>query len=105
MYVSCIGFISIVVLLVARKRNLIPLEKILKKNSSYNRGHLKNRLIKQGLLKNECYVCFIKIWNNKKIVFELDHIDGVYNNNELSNLRLICPNCHSQTINFCNRKH
>lgn len=36
------------------------------------------------------------IWNNKPLVFILDHIDGHANNNTRTNLRLICPNCDSQ---------
>lgn len=35
------------------------------------------------------------IWNNKPLVFILDHIDGHANNNSRDNLRLICPNCDS----------
>lgn len=37
-----------------------------------------------------------EIWNNKPLVFILDHIDGHANNNTRTNLRLICPNCDSQ---------
>lgn len=36
------------------------------------------------------------MWNNKKIVFILDHIDGHHDNNDENNLRLVCPNCDSQ---------
>ena len=39
-------------------------------------------------------------WNNKPLVLQLDHIDGDSDNNFPSNIRLICPNCHSQTENF-----
>jgi predicted RNA-binding Zn-ribbon protein involved in translation (DUF1610 family) len=31
------------------------------------------------------------------------HVDGNRNNNDLSNLQLLCPNCHSQTDNFCSK--
>lgn len=31
----------------------------------------------------------------------MHHIDGNYKNNNLSNLQLLCPNCHSQTDNYC----
>lgn len=32
---------------------------------------------------------------------QLHHIDGDETNNELSNLQMLCPNCHSQTDNYC----
>ena len=35
-------------------------------------------------------------WNNKPLVFILDHIDGNADNNYRNNLRLVCPNCDSQ---------
>ena len=42
------------------------------------------------------------VWNNKPLVLQLDHIDGNSDNNEISNLRLLCPNCHTQTETFGN---
>lgn len=42
------------------------------------------------------------IWNNKTLVLQLDHVDGDSDNNHPSNLRLLCPNCHSQTETFGN---
>ena len=50
-----------------------------------------------------CEECNIYEWNNKPICLELDHIDGNNKNNNMDNLRLLCPNCHSQTINFRGR--
>lgn len=44
-----------------------------------------------------CTVCKINEWNNKKIVLEVEHIDGDSQNNKEENLTLLCPNCHSQT--------
>ena len=38
--------------------------------------------------------------NNKPLVLQLDHIDGDSDNNYPNNLRLLCPNCHSQTENY-----
>jgi hypothetical protein len=40
------------------------------------------------------------VWNNKPLVLQLDHIDGDSDNNYPTNLRLLCPNCHTQTDNF-----
>ena len=39
-------------------------------------------------------------WNNRPLVLQLDHIDGDSDNNFPSNIRLLCPNCHTQTENF-----
>ena len=61
---------------------------------------LKNRLLKEGLIINECAICGISKWNDKPINLELDHIDGKRINHSLSNLRLLCPNCHSQTETY-----
>jgi hypothetical protein len=40
-------------------------------------------------------------WMGQKLVLELDHIDGNKRNDERKNLRMLCPNCHSQTETYC----
>ncbi|WP_345043936.1 hypothetical protein [Arthrobacter methylotrophus] len=76
-----------------------PLDEILVENSSYlNRSHLKVRLIKAGLLRHECYECGLPpVWKGKPLTLQLDHVNGVNNDNRIGNLRFLCPNCHSQT--------
>lgn len=83
----------------------VPLEEVLVVKSSYSRSSLKKRLFKNGLLKEECYICGIgPVWNNRKLSLQIDHINGVPDDNRLENLRILCPNCHSQTDTFTSRK-
>ena len=79
----------------------IPLNEILDGlHPSYQTYKLKNRLIKEKILENICSECGLNEWNNKPINLELDHINGVRTNHKLENLRLLCPNCHSQTDTY-----
>lgn len=50
-----------------------------------------------------CSVCGIDSYNGKALILEVDHKDGDHKNNNIKNLRLICPNCHSQTETYKNR--
>ena len=85
-------------------KKLIPLEDILIENSTYlATSSLKNRLIKSNLLEYKCYNCGLQDWMGKPISLQLDHINGINNDNRLENLRLLCPNCHSQTNTFSGR--
>ena len=52
---------------------------------------------------NKCSECGIDEYNNKPITLEVDHKDGNHLNNTIKNLRLLCPNCHSQTHTYKNR--
>lgn len=87
--------------LVSGRSSAIPYEEILIIGSKTNRCNLRKRLIKDGLLKNVCSICLCRpVHNNKPLTLQLDHINGVNNDNRLNNLRLLCPNCHSQTETF-----
>lgn len=77
------------------------LEEILVENSQYtNMTKLKDRVLKAGLLETKCAICGITDWNNMPLVLQLDHINGNNRDNRIENLRLLCPNCHSQTETF-----
>lgn len=64
---------------------------------------LKIKLINSGILKYECSICKLSTWNDLPIPIELDHIDGNNQNNNLENLRILCPNCHAQTPTYCGK--
>lgn len=70
------------------------------KQPQYQTYKLKLRLIDEGLKFNKCEVCGLDEWNGKILNMELDHIDGDRTNHHLTNLRMICPNCHSQTDTY-----
>ena len=81
------------------------LSDILVENSKYyTTNTLKKRLIKEKLLEYKCSICELSEWNNKELVLQLDHINGVSNDNRINNLRLLCPNCHSQTDTYAGKK-
>jgi 5-methylcytosine-specific restriction endonuclease McrA len=65
------------------------------------------RALRRCLLQikgNQCETCKQSgIWNNQPLTLVVDHIDGNAGNNLPSNLRLLCPNCNSQTPTFCGR--
>ncbi len=51
-----------------------------------------------------CVECGIgEMYNSKPITLQVDHIDGNSDNNFPENLRLLCPNCHSQTDTWVTR--
>ena len=81
---------------VAHKKK--SLSEIMVKDSQYPRNHLKTRLIIEKILHNSCSICGQgPLWNNKPLSLQLDHINGVSNDCRKENLRLLCPNCHTQT--------
>lgn len=63
----------------------------------------KKYLILIGTKQNKCERCGIEKWLEEEITFDLHHIDGNNENNDVANLQLLCPNCHSLTPNYRGR--
>lgn len=70
--------------------------------ASGSHTRIKRQLVAEGVAKNECDVCHLPPeWQGKPLTLRLDHIDGDRDNYAVENLRLICPNCDSQTDTYC----
>lgn len=85
------------------KLNNIRKEDILKENCKHQRIVLRRYIIKNDLIPYKCAICGCTEWQGKTLSLELDHINGINNDNRLENLRFLCPNCHSQTSTYGSR--
>lgn len=80
------------------------LEEIFVKNSSVTQKVLRGYVERHKVLEYKCVNCGCDgHWQNGIISLELDHIDGDNTNNELTNLRYLCPNCHALTETYRGR--
>jgi hypothetical protein len=80
-----------------------PLDVMLVSGRVRNRGNLKRRLIAAGLKDGTCEECGIGEWRGRPLSLALHYVNGDGLDNRLANLRLLCPNCHSQTDNFAGK--
>jgi len=82
-----------------------PLKKLLRKNTHVHTSHLKSRLIRHGLIEKKCQLCGNPgEWLGQPLTLDMDHVNGDRTDNRLKNLRLLCPNCHSQTLTYKGKK-
>ena len=70
------------------------------KHPQYQSNKLRKRLFEEGYKEKKCEVCGIREWNGKPLSFECEHINGDSTDHRLSNLMIVCPNCHSQTDTY-----
>jgi len=81
-------------------KNGKPIECHLRVGSSITSYHLKNRLLRENILERKCSHCQRVEWMDNDIPLELDHINGINDDNRIENLRLLCPNCHALTSTY-----
>lgn len=79
----------------------LSIEETFIENSTVAQTTLRKKILKYNLIEYKCVECDnVGEWNSKKLVLQLDHINGINNDNRLENLRYLCPNCHTQTETF-----
>lgn len=83
------------------KRKVCTLEEIFCENSAVNRATLRRAAFK--VIDYKCSCGNIGEWVGLKLTLQLDHKNGVGNDNRKENLRWLCPNCHSQTESFAGK--
>ena len=73
-------------------------------NSTFSRGHLKERLYREGVKTRVCELCGQgEIWRGERMALILDHINGVGDDHRLENLRIVCPNCAATLSTHCGK--
>lgn len=70
-------------------------------DSQFKRAGLRKRVISDNILPYKCAICGnTGFWNNMPLNLQIDHINGISNDNRIENLRWLCPNCHAQTDTY-----
>lgn len=81
-------------LTIRNSRELVPIPQLV------SSSQVRKRLLEER--GSICELCGIVDWLDKEITFEVHHLDGDGDNNNLENLQVLCPNCHSQTPDYRN---
>jgi len=86
------------------RRSARPMHEILVEHSTYSRSALKRRLYEAGVKQPACELCGQGgQWRGKSMSLILDHVNGVWDDNRLENLRIVCPNCNATLDTHCGR--
>ncbi len=66
---------------------------------------IKKKILQDKIMPYKCNICGLSEWIGNPIPLELHHKDGDRWNNEINNLEIICPNCHTLTDNYKGKKN
>lgn len=93
-----------------KNTNIIPIRlddsEVFIENSTFSRQHLKKRIIKYKLIEYKCDKCNNNgSWLGEILSLQLEHRNGINNDNRIENLCFLCPNCHSQTDTFSGKSN
>lgn len=80
-----------------------PIEDYLNNKKTIQSFKLKEKLLKMKIKDRKCEVCGLTEWQGVPIPLELHHEDGNPYNNNLTNLKMLCPNCHALTEGYRGR--
>lgn len=88
----------------AQNQEKYSLKEVFTKNSPITQHGLRGYVERYHLIEYKCDNCGCNgNWQDGIIKLELDHINGISNDNELENLHYLCPNCHALTETFRGR--
>jgi len=86
-----------------RERRGLPLGAVFCERSRVF-GRSRRKYASRHLRASRCAVCGLAAqWSGMPLTLQLDHVNGIYDDNRFENLRWLCPNCHSQTATFAGK--
>lgn len=90
--------------LTGQNKEKYSLEEVFRKNSPVTQKVLRGYIERYSILEYKCQFCGCDgKWQNGVISLEIDHVNGDNTDNEINNLRYLCPNCHALTITYRGR--
>lgn len=67
----------------------------------YDGQRIRQIVVGLNLIEDICDECKTgPFWNNKPLTLQIDHKNGNAIDNRIENIRILCANCHTQTITF-----